>query len=249
MRGAKVGGCICYRNAVGRVVDAAPLNPHQVTRDFEAALCHFTGARYAVTTTSCTQAILMALAWCLQYGFEDYITAYGGTFLQRDPSGEFPAQPWYKRIEMPALSYVGVPMSIKNAGGHPVFRDENWQGEYRLSPSTVWDSARRFTSGMYRPGQMQCVSFHVSKILGDTQGGAILHDNPEADAWLRRARFDGRTEGADPKTDQVQWPSWHAYMSPDVAARLLWKLSVLPKHNADLPRSDYPRLDLLECFK
>jgi dTDP-4-amino-4,6-dideoxygalactose transaminase len=96
---------------------------------------------------------------------------------------------------------------------------------------------------------MQCVSFHVSKILGDTQGGAILHDNPEADAWLRRARFDGRTEGADPKTDQVQWPSWHAYMSPDVAARLLWKLSVLPKHNADLPRSDYPKLDLLECFK
>ena len=101
---------------------------------------------------------------------------------------------------------------------------------------------------MYSDGQMQCVSFHVSKILGDTQGGAILHDNPEADAWLRRARFDGRTEGADPKIDQVQYPSWHAYLSPDVAARLLWKLSVLPKHNADLPRSDYPDLSLMERF-
>ena len=97
---------------------------------------------------------------------------------------------------------------------------------------------------MYRPGQMQCVSFHVSKILGDSQGGAILHDNEEADEWLRRARFDGRSD-----SDQVQYPSWHAYISPDVAARLLWKLSFLPKHNADLPRSEYPDLSTMEYFK
>jgi len=201
------------------------VNPHQVTRAFEAALCEYTGARYAVTTTSCTQAILMALAcW------------------RRCRAG-------YGVAHLPKLTYVGVPAAVRNSGFLVEFWDEDWQGEYQIEPTNIWDSARRFTNEMYRPGMMQCVSFHASKILGDTQGGAILHDEPEADTWLRRARFDGRTEGADPKTDQVQWPSWHAYMSPDVAARLLWKLSVLPKHNADLPRSDYPDLSLMECFK
>jgi len=96
---------------------------------------------------------------------------------------------------------------------------------------------------------MWCVSFHTSKILGDSQGGAILHDNAEADAWLRRARFDGRTEGVAPKDDNFDMVGWHAYMSPDVAARLLWKLSVLPKHNEPLPNDDYPDLSQHEAFR
>ena len=211
-------------------------NPHQVTVEFERALSEYTGAPYVVTTTSCTMAILIALAWCHQQivdGRDQY-------------DWSDPGQWW---VSMPKLSYVGVPASIRNAGFEPKFRDEDWQGEYGLYPTPVWDSARRFTSGMFRRSQMQCVSFHWSKILGLSQGGAILHDNPHADAWLRRARFDGRTEGADPKTDQVQYPSWHAYLSPEVSAHGLMKLSLLPKHNPDLPRSDYPDLSTLEAFK
>jgi dTDP-4-amino-4,6-dideoxygalactose transaminase len=201
-------------------------DPHAVTREFERALCAYTGAKYAVTTTSCTQAILMALAWCRAY--------MGGEFT----------------VLMPKHSYVGVPASILNAGFKRVrFESSDWRGEYQLEPMPVWDSARRFTSGMFRPGQMQCVSFHATKILADSQGGAVLHDDDEADQWLRRARFDGRTEGVPAKDDQVTYPSWHAYMSPDVAARLLWRLQGLPKHNADLPRSDYPDLSTLEAFK
>lgn len=199
-------------------------NPHQVTENFEAALCEYTGARFAVTTTSCTQAILMALAWCRQR-FE--ITVVG----------------------MPKYSYVGVPASIRSAGLEVLWREEDWQGEYQFAGSHVWDSARRFTGGMYRPGQMQCLSFHWSKILGLSQGGAILHDDAEADAWLRRARFDGRTAGVDAKDDQVQYPSWHCYLSPEVAAQGLMKLCSLPKHNADLPLSDYPDLSTLKAFK
>ena len=201
-------------------------DPFKVVRDLEAALCEYTGAPFAVTTTSCTQAILMALAFM----------------------GEFS---WLTRplVSIPKRTYVGVPASVLNAGMQPVFRDEEWVGEYRLKPYPVIDSARRFTAGMYEPGEYRCVSFHTSKILGDSQGGAILHDNPTADTWLRRARFDGRTEGADPKTDQVQYPNWHAYMSPDVAARLLWKLQHLPRYNQDLSNSDYPELSTMEAFK
>lgn len=209
------------------------MNPHQVTKDFEHALALYTDAPYVVTTTSCTQAILMACAWW------HYV---------RGPAN----------VTMPKLSYVGVPAAIKNAGHRPSFVDEDWQGQYaicgvprdgRYFAWAVVDAARRFTSGMYRKGQMQCVSFHWAKTLGLSQGGAILLDDPDAAAWLRRARFDGRTEGVDPKDDQVTYPSWHAYLSPEVAAHGLMKLSLLPKHNADLPRSDYGDLSLQEAFK
>lgn len=198
-------------------------DPHKVTRDFEEALCEYTGARYAVATTSCTMAILIALAYHRRYC---------------DPV-----------VTMPRLSYVGVPASIRSAGFKVAFRSEDWSGEYQFEPLPVWDSARRFTSGMFRDGSMQCVSFHWSKILGLSQGGAILHDNPNADQWLRRARFDGRTEGVPAKQDQVQYPSWHAYLSPEVSAHGLMKLSLLPKDNPDLPLSDYPDLSLQEAFK
>ena len=202
-------------------------NAHEITAIFEEELAKYTGAPYVVTTTSCTQAILMALAW-----FRDK------PMMKVDPY-----------VILPTRTYVGVPASVKNAGYGIYFADLDWQGEYQFSPTPVWDSARRFTSGMYRPGAMQCVSFHWSKILGLSQGGAILLDDPEAAAWLRRARFDGRTQGVPANQDQVQFPSWHAYLSPEVAAHGLMKLSILPTHNADLPRSDYPDLSTLEAFK
>jgi dTDP-4-amino-4,6-dideoxygalactose transaminase len=199
-------------------------NAHDVTKAFEEALCNYTGAPLAVATTSCTMAITLALAW-------------------------FKVVEKARVISMPKLSYVGVPAAILNAGHQVTFHDEDWQGEYRFRGTRIYDSARRFTSGMYRPGHMQCVSFHATKILADTQGGAILLDDPDAAAWLRRARFDGRTEGVSPKDDTLIFPSWHAYISCDVAARLLWKLQGLPRNNVDLPRSDYGDLSLQECFK
>jgi dTDP-4-amino-4,6-dideoxygalactose transaminase len=232
-------------------------NAYQVVRDLEAAICEYTGAPFCVTTNSCTMALTLAVAWHFWKDVpEDHVPLLG-----------------QRRIEIPKRTYVSVPMAIIHAGGRPTFRNEGWLGSYRLKPLPVWDSARDFTSGMYRgkknvvhqhqskgdfdsisqiadcAGQMVCTSFHASKILGDTQGGAILHDNPEADAWLRRARFDGRTEGVAPKDDTFNQIGWHCYMSPDVAARLLWKLQGLPRHNPDLPRSDYPDLSQLEAFR
>jgi dTDP-4-amino-4,6-dideoxygalactose transaminase len=205
-------------------------DPFKVVRDFEAALCGYTGAKYAVTTNSCTMALLLAVRWCIK-----------GPWLE---GKKLPIE-----VEIPKRTYVSVPMSIIHAGGRPTFRDEEWVGAYQLKPLPVWDSARRFTAGMHREGQFECVSFHHSKILGDTQGGAILHDDPEADAWLRKARFDGRTEGVAPKDDTFSAVGWHCYMSPDVASRLLWRLSKIPKCNEDLPNDDYPDLSELEIFR
>ena len=239
-------------------------NPHAVTREFESALCAYTGAPYAVAVNSCTMALLLAVVWHLRtqpLSTTEVLTSSGHHAMAWDSS---------RTINIPKRTYVGVPMSIIHAGGRPTFRDDVWSGAYQLKPLPVWDCARWFTGDLYykvawpygcytdeRPQKatgMVCVSFHASKTLGDTQGGAILHDSPEADAWLRRARFDGRAEGVAPKDDRFDMVGWHAYLSPDVAARLLWKLSALPQHNEPLPwglgtDSDYPDISLHEAFR
>ncbi len=221
------------------------MNPHQVTREFEAALCAYTGAKYAVTVTSCTMALLLAMAWQIRQRPRE-----GSTVMLEGRQEIIVARPL---VEIPKRTYVSVPMSIMHAGGRPVFRDEDWRGAYELRPWAVWDSARWFTEGLYRKidhdGHFVCVSFHASKTLADSQGGAILHDNPEADAWLRRMRFDGRTEGVAPATDTFREVAYHAYLSPDVAARLLWKLSVLPRENEPLANDPYPDLSEMEIFR
>lgn len=229
-------------------------DPFQVVRDFERALCEYTGAPYAVTTTSCTDALKLGLAWHLR----------GGRWYpwERDP-----------RVEIPKHTYVGVPMAIIHAGGWPTFRDQEWRGFYELEPLRVYDSARWFAAGMYQEIEaldekvrqhrgglggvhrpFVCVSFHWSKTLGIQQGGAILHDDPEADRWLRMARFDGRQEGVPP-AEQKEWIiGHHCYMAPETAAAGLLRLRLLPRHNEPLPwgpgtDSDYPDLSTLDIFK
>lgn len=222
------------------------MNPYQVTRDFEAALCEYTGAPFAVAVNSCTAALLLAVKHRLgfHWRFKDW-PEYPGDCLG---------------VEIPRHTYCSVPMAIWLAGGWPVFRDENWRGAYELRwgeadideiapPLNVWDCARRFTFGMYLAGQFQCVSFAASKILAAEQGGAILHDSPEANAWFRRMRFDGRTEGIDPQQDQIKEIGHHCIMTPSVAAGLLVRLHHLPKHNADMGDYPYPDLSKLPAFR
>ena len=150
---------------------------------------------------------------------------------------------------IPKHTYVSVPQSIIHAGSPVLFHDEDWTGAYQLRPYPIWDCARRFTSGMYGAGQFQCLSFHPSKILGlSGHGGAILHDDEEADEWLRKARYDGRTEGLAPKDDNITVMGYHCYMTPPAAAEGLVKLALLPDHNEDLPNDDYPDLSQMEVF-
>jgi dTDP-4-amino-4,6-dideoxygalactose transaminase len=192
-----------------------------IVRDFEAAVAEYTGAPHVVAVNSCTNALFLALKW----------------HWRPHDIPEFRAP-----IEIPKRTYISVPMQILHAGRYVDFRDEDWTGTYQLKPTHIWDCARRFTSGMYQEGQYQCVSFHWSKILGIQTGGAILHDDPEADAWLRRARYDGRTEGVPPSEDTFKEVGWHMYMTPEIAAEGLVRLEFLPRDNPDLPPDDYPDL-------
>lgn len=231
-------------------------NAHGVTKDFEAALCEYTGAPYAVAVTSCTMALLLAVAYKIR-NVPSVLSAWQGVKKTlgawRDAS--------VPMVEIPKRTYVGVPMSIVHAGAWPQFRDETWLGSYRLSPLPVYDSARYFEAEMFyspRPNvgtwggddsKMVCVSFHWSKVLGIQQGGAILHDDPDADEWLRMARFDGRKEGVAPR-EQKDWIiGWHCYMSPEVSAEGLMRLGLLARRNDPLPNDDYPDLSAMEIFR
>jgi len=210
-------------------------NAFSIVKDFEQALCEYTGAPYAVAVNSCTSALFLALRY-------HYWIQHGVNKGQR--------------IFIPKHTYVSVPMQIKHAGFLPILEDIEWLGCYQLRPFEIWDSARRFTSGMYNKAPilshsnpLVCVSFHWSKILGIQQGGAILHNDYLFDEWARRARFDGRTEGVAPKDDIIKELGYHMYMSPEIAAEGLVRLMHLPKDNPDLPNDDYPDLSQMEIFK
>lgn len=199
------------------------MNPWKPVADFEAALAKYTGAPHVVCVNSCTAALLLALEWwCVPLG---------------------------TKVEVPKRTYCSVPMSVVRAGLTPVFVDKAWRGAYQLAPSPVWDCARRFTSGMYVPGQFQCISFAAAKILGMEQGGAILHDDKEADAWLRRMRFDGRTAGVEPADDPIQEVGYHCPMLPSVAAQGLLRLYHMPFRVPDMGAHDYADVSQFPVFR
>lgn len=145
-------------------------------------------------------------------------------------------------------------MSICNAGAKVKFRDELWSGSYKLIPYPIYDAARHFTSGMYIPGTMMCLSFHWTKHLQIGHGGAIICDDETAVAWLKRARYDGRTQGVEPRLDKFIQLGWHVMMSPVSAAQGLLLMADIKEHNDPLPwgpgtSSDYPDLSLMPVFK
>lgn len=131
---------------------------------FEQALSEFTGAPYVVMTDCCTHAIEL----CLRY---EQVT-----YTQFTPH-----------------TYLSIPMTMRKLGIVYEYEDiGQWIGEYRFKTTRIWDSARRLELGMYRQGQMQCLSFGHSKPLNIGHGGAILLDDSIAYNKLIKQRYDGR---------------------------------------------------------
>jgi len=175
-------------------------NVHDIIKQFESAICSYTGAPYCVVVDNASNALSMCLI---------YLNAKGP-------------------IIIPSNTYPSVPCEIILAGGsvlfdssHPAISEptpdemnyfENYYfdeginpetiktirfltGEYQLVPYPIWDSALRFTADMYRPGQFQCLSFTGQwKSLQTCKGGAILTDDRDAYKWFKRYRFSGRRE-------------------------------------------------------
>jgi len=193
-------------------------NAFDTVKSFEEALAQYTGAPYAVTVDSCTNALFLCCTL-------------------EDVRG--------KTVTIPKRTYLSVPQSIMHAGAKVQFVDKDWKGIYNLEGTRVYDSAKRLTSGMYIPGSLMCLSFHTKKLLNIGKGGAILTDDPYAVEWLKRARYEGRAEGLDYRDDDITELGWNMYMTPEQAARGWSLLQVLPKNNEDQGENP-PYKDLTE---
>jgi len=195
-------------------------NPYKIVKMFEEEVAHYTGAKYAVSTDNCTDAILLCC-----------------TRLE------------VKEVTIPARTYLSVPQSIIHAGGAVKFEDVRWKGTYQLKPYPIYDAAKRFTSGMYIPGTFMCLSFHIKKHLKIGKGGMILTDDKEAADWFKKARYEGRGEVMY-HDDEIDINGWNAYMTPEQAARGLTLMQNYPEHAEDLPEEpQYRDLREFPLFK
>ena len=180
-------------------------NPYKIVKMFEEEVAHYTGAPWAVSTDSCTDALLL----CCEY-------------LK------------VQEVTIPARTYLSVPQSIMHAGGNVNFEEANWKGIYQLKPYPIYDAAKRFTSDMYIPGSYMCLSFHIKKHLKIGKGGMILMDDYDAYMWFMKGRYEGRSE-VKYHEDDIEINGWNAYMTPEQAARGLMLMQNFPHHNDDLP--------------
>ena len=183
-------------------------NPYKVVQMFEEEVAYYTGAPYAVSVDSCTNALFLC---CKYLNVKDVI--------------------------IPSKTYLSVPMSVIHSGGDVIFdtteETNHWSGLYQLKPYPIWDSAKRLTSDMYIPGQFMCLSFHIKKPLAIGKGGMILTDNLDAVNWFKKARYEGRSEKFY-KQDDIEFCGWNMYMFPLLAARGLELMQNYPEHVTDI---------------
>ena len=203
---------------------------HQITTNFEEALCKYTGAKYAVAVDNQSNALFLSLMF---EGIKG------------------------KEITIPSRTYPSVPCEIIHAGGVVKFESsltKTLKGAYPLKGSKTWDSALRFTHNMYLSGTFMCLSFTGPyKHLKLSKGGAILTDDHGAYLWFKRARFSGRRE-CSYHNDNFDMLGWNFYLIPELAARGLhmmpqfYDIEGNPKQNEDL-EIPYPDLSVFEIYK
>jgi dTDP-4-amino-4,6-dideoxygalactose transaminase len=199
------------------------LTPYDNVAELERQVAEYAGAPYAVAVDSCSNALLISFSYRFACGYP-------------------------REVILPKYTYVGVAQAVLNAGGTIKFVDMDWQGAYDIEPLDVVDSARRFTSGMYKPGTLYCLSGHWWKHLPVGRAGFILTDDAEAVPRLKRMRYDGRAVGVAPKDDQFT-RGYHCYMLPEEAARGLMLMANMKKENPDIPWDAYTDLSQYDVFK
>ncbi len=201
---------------------------YEVTKNFEKAICNYTGAKYCVTVDNASNAIFLALKYENIENLE---------------------------VTIPSRTYPSVPCEIIHAGGKVKFhyvKEKSIKGAYQLKPTKVWDSALRFTSDMYIPNTHMCISFTGPyKHLKLSKGGAILTDDKRAYEWFKRARYSGRNE-CSYHDDDFDMLGWNFYMMPELAARGLLMINQFYKNNKALSNEDiemeYPDLSKFKIY-
>jgi len=186
--------------------------------EFESRLAAYTGAPFAIMTDCCTHAIEL----CLRY--------------------ERPTD-----LTFTAYTYLSVAMTMHKLGIPYQLIAEEWCGEYQFHGSRVWDSARRLERGMYRSGQMQCLSFGYSKPLQIGRGGAILLDDARAYDVLIKQRYDGRDLAISPwQTQKIFRVGYHYRPTLEEAERGLELLAEVNEKPKYVPYPDLREIQIVD---
>jgi len=179
--------------------------------EFEQALSKFTGAPYAVMTDCCTHAIEL----CLRF---DRV----------------------KRCFIPSHTYLSIPMTLCKLDIEYDYTDIDWLGEYQLTGTRIWDSARLLKQDMYRAGMLQCLSFGYDKPLSVGRGGAVLTDDVEVYNTLKQQSYDGRDLTISPWGNQKIFRiGYHYRPTIEEAIRAL---ELLPTVDQEPKYKEYPDL-------
>ena len=201
-----------------------------VIKQFEAEVAKYSGSRYGVAISSCTNAIFLSLQYLLSIG-------------ELKPG---------QTITIPSRTFLSVPCQLKICGFKINFKDIAWSGMYQLHPSRVIDCATRFTEDMFVGGNsLQCLSFQYRKQLKIGRGGMIITDDKDAVRWLSMARINGRHPGVSQTDEVLEFCGWNMYMQPCDAARGLSLLEALPKGpHSDVGSNElYPNISDQKVFK
>ena len=199
-------------------------NPYIIVKMFEDSIASYTGAKYAISVDSCTNAIFLV---CKYLGVNEVV--------------------------IPSKTYLSVPQSIIHAGGTVVFdkskEANSWRGLYQLKPYPIYDSAKRLKKDMYIDNSFMCLSFHIKKLLPISKGGMILTNDKAASDWFKKARYEGRSEKKY-KEDDIEFIGWNMYMTPQQAAHGLALLQNYPEDPNDLDEENgYRDLTEFTVFK
>ena len=201
---------------------------YDIVRKFEETVAFYAGSKYAVSVDSCCNALFLC---CV-----------------------------YKKariVSIPRFTYPGVACSIINSfkinqfdKAKLIFTETSWSGTYKIAPYEIIDSALRFKKNMYVPGSLYCLSFHYKKHISIGRGGMILTNDAKAVAWLKRARFDGRSE-LPLEQDMIDSIGWNCYMTPEQAARGLMIFQNESKkdlNDIDSKTQNYPDLSKIKAY-
>ena len=179
-------------------------------QEFEEQLALYTGAKWAVMTDTCTNALEL----CFRY---DEV----------------------KECQFSAYTYLSIYQLLHRLDISYTLTEEVWRGQYHFENTRIWDSARLLKKNMYQPGQLQCLSFGYDKPLYLGWGGAILTDDPAFYKHTIQQRYDGRNLSVTPwETEILPRIACHMRPTPEIALDGLERLrtgdiSKLPPKAAD----------------
>lgn len=145
--------------------------------EFEKELADYVGAKYAITTDSCTSALFLSLKY---------------------------ESPNRGIVSIPSMTVPLVADACMEAGLDIMFNGEtNWVGSmYQIIGSNVYDSAHQLQKDQYKKlfennhFAKMCLSFYPTKTIGSADGGAIITNDEKFADWARSISTYGRNQKA-----------------------------------------------------